>query len=65
MISKNLVNGTKIFWKALNSYFSNRGLTANKIILNGKENGIKDAQVLNSYCVNITQYLNIAETNGL
>ena len=59
------VSYTKKFWKTSKSFFSNKGLNSNKILLSEKGRLIKDhvaiSTAMNDYFVNITQTIGLKQ----
>ena len=57
------VSNTKKFWKTIKPYFSNKGLSSNKIFLSEKGRIIKDpsaiATTMSDYFVNITETIGL------
>ena len=63
----NFVNENKTFWKTVKHYFSNKILKNSKIVLMENNEIItdnrKNAEIMNNYFVNLTQNLNIPQSN--
>ena len=59
------VSDTKKFWKTIKPYFSNKGLTSNKIFLSEKGSLIKDrvaiVTTMNDYFINITETIGLKQ----
>ena len=55
------------FWKTIKSYFTNKGLNSNKLLLKEKGNLISNekqlATIMNSFFINITKSLELKEDN--
>ena len=62
------LSGNKIFWKTIESHFSNKEMNSNKMLLKEKGelvSGEKQlASIMNKFLINTTKNLNLKEENG-
>ena len=62
------LSGNKIFWKTIESHFSNKEMNSNKMLLKEKGelvSGEKQlASIMNKFLINTTKNLNLKEDHG-